>query len=143
MFSSIIHALCFCGTPEEKKASIKIVNENSTIENHNNEENKRTCSISKEKEFRNAKMISTNTSKPYSTISTSIPYGILPNTGSQLDKKIDKYNKVKKYISNLTKKTNKSIEEIYEEFLLKVDLIIEECKERETISESDDNESKK
>ena len=129
---------------KEKKSTIKIGNENTIIENNNNEENKKYCSIYKENEFKNLKnmnSISTNTSKPHSTLSSTIQYGI--NSGSNIDKKNEKYKNIRKYIRNPTKKINKTIKEIYDEFLLKVDFIIEECKERETISESDDYESKK
>ena len=139
-----MNSLCFCTSPKEKKSTIKIVNENTIIENNNNEQNKKYCSIYKENEFKNLKnmnSISTNTSKPHSTLSSTIQYGI--NSGSNIDKKNEKYKNIRKYIRNPTKKINKTIKEIYDEFLLKVDFIIEECKERETISESDDYESKK
>ncbi len=139
-----MNSLCFCTSPKEKKSTIKIVNENTIIENNNNEQNKKYCSIYKENEFKNLKnmnSISTNTSKPHSTLSSTIQYGI--NSGSNIDKKNEKYKNIRKYIRNPTKKINKTIKEIYDEFLLKVDFIMEECKERETISESDDYESKK
>ncbi len=144
MFASLMNSLCFCTSPKEKKSTIKIVNENTIIENNNNEQNKKYCSIYKENEFKNLKnmnSISTNTSKPHSTLSSTIQYGI--NSGSNIDKKNEKYKNIRKYIRNPTKKINKTIKEIYDEFLLKVDFIMEECKERETISESDDYESKK
>ena len=139
-----MNSLCFCTSPKEKKSTIKIGNENTIIENNNNEQNKKYCSIYKENEFKNLKnmnSISTNTSKPHSTLSSTIQYGI--NSGSNIDKKNEKYKNIRKYIRNPTKKINKTIKEIYDEFLIKVDFIIEECKERETISESDDYESKK
>ena len=144
MFAGIMNSLCFCNKPVEKNETIIIINEDTILENQN-EFNKKSTSIYKENEFKNLNnriSISSNNSKQYSTISSTAQYGT--NSGNNLDIIPDKNKKtIRKYKRNHTKKTSKTVEEIYDEFLLKVDFIIEEFKDKQSVSESDDYESKK
>ena len=80
-------------------------------------------------------MISINPAKIYSTISIAIPQGILQNKSNYNN---DKDEKVRKYLKKVSKKKNKTVNEIYDEFLNKIDYIIEEFEKKRTISESDD-----
>ncbi len=131
MLSDILSALCFCSKPQE---TVNIENNTFTIQN---EKNIKSTSTIKEKDSRKEllDMISINPAKIYSTISIAIPQGILQNK-SNYNKEKDK--KVRKYLKKESKKKNKTVNEIYDEFLNKIDYIIEEFEKKRTISESDD-----
>ena len=135
MLSDILNALCFCSKPQEKKFTVNIESNTFTIQN---EKNIKSTTTIKEKDSRNEEllnMISINPAKIYSTISIAIPQGILQNKSNYNNNK-DK--KIRKYLKKVSKKKNKTVNEIYDEFLNKIDYIIEEFEKKRTISESDD-----
>jgi hypothetical protein len=120
-----------------KKKKINLESSTSTIQNE-----KYQNDLSKDS--RNLKIstsISKNLPKVYSTISTGVPQGSFQSQGNYYEKYYETNQKIRKYIKNVTKKSNITIDEIYAAFQNKIDYIIDECEKKRTVSESEDSDS--
>ena len=138
MSSNLLNTLCFCGSPQEKKKTINLESSTSTIQN---EKYQNDLSLKHSRNLKISTSISKNLPKVYSTISSGVPQGSFQSQGNYYEKYYETNQKIRKYIKNVTKKSNITIDEIYAAFQNKIDYIIDECEKKRTVSESEDSDS--